>query len=346
MASAGPPSTDAAPPPTPVARTPKSRTWIIVGAVVVVAVVVVAGLYFADPGLFGVKGTAPAEAGGFAQGQVVHFTYSGQWECKPVLSVLVPGVASAASNVTQCGVISANVNSVEPTQLPEWVIVPAFAGLSIFGVTALGATAAGFPQFKASGGTSVVATDCGGGGSPTGCADHPTYLYSPLFAAVENYLNLTTGYGSLPLGVLPTPAHDHLVNTSTSYPNIPWGTIVVLVLDPNIWPDRATAQCTATVTSNLTSPTGNCLTSIAALDRALLTSSTAVGTAGSFSDNKIWKALGGPSAQVIVPGDVTIPQINNLDSNLYIWFPVDPGPPTTGFPSLTATSGGSASGGY
>ncbi|HZY92669.1 MAG TPA: hypothetical protein VFG07_07890 [Thermoplasmata archaeon] len=301
-----------------------------IAAIVIVVIVVVAGLYFADPSLFGMnKSTPAAEAGGFASGQVVHFTYTGQWECKPSLATVFPSVGSNVTSLTQCGVSGTSVASAESDQLPEWVLVPAFAGLSIFGVTALGASSRGFPQFN----SGVIATDCGAGGSPTGCADHPTYLYSPLFAAVENYLNLTNGYGGLPLGVLPTPAHDHLVNTSTSYPNIPWGTIVVLVLDPNIWPDRASATCSSVETSNLTSPTGNCLTSLAALDRALSTSSSAVGKAGSASDNKIWKALGGPGAQVIVPGDVTIPTINNLDSNLYIWFPVDPGAPTTGFPS-------------
>jgi hypothetical protein len=322
---------------------PKSRTGLIVGAVVVVILVAVAGLYVADPALFGKKASpTPAEAGGFAMGQVVHFNYTGQWECKPGLATVFPSAPTAAANFTQCGVSGTSLTSAEPTQLPEWVLVPAFAGLSIFGVTALGGTAAGFPQFQAS----AIATDCGAGGSPTGCGDHPKYLYSPLFAAVETYLNLTSGYGGLPLGVLPTPAHDHLVNTTTTWPNIPWGTIVVLVLDPNIWPDRASASCTATVTSNLTNPTANCLTSISALGQALTTSSSAVATAGLSSNNKIWKALGGPSVQVIVPGDLTISDINNLDSNLYIWFPVAPGPPPIGFPSLTATAGGSGYGGY
>lgn len=310
-------------------------------ATAIAVILVVAGLYLVDPGLLGLgKKTAPAEAGGFAQGQIVYFNYTGQWECKPNLASILPSAPSNASNFTQCGVSPSTVASVEPTQLPEWVLVPAFAGLSIFGQTALGATAAGFPQFN----RTVVATDCGAGGSPTACPDHPPYLYSPLFAAVEDFLNLSHGYGNLPLGVLPTPAHDHLVNTSTTWPNIPWGTIVVLVLDPNIWPDRATAQCSLVEPTNRTSPTANCLTSLTALDRALSTSSSAVAAAGTSSDNKIWKALGGPSLQVVVPGDLTIAEINNLDSNLYIWFPVAPGPPPIGFPSTTTTSSGS--GGY
>ncbi|HEV2519394.1 MAG TPA: hypothetical protein VGX00_02070 [Thermoplasmata archaeon] len=316
---------------------------MLVGVVIVIVViVVVAGLYIGYPSLFGKKSASSPEAGGFAGGQVVHFTYTGQSECKPDLSTLVASAPASASTYTQCGVIAANVNSVESTQLPEWVLVPAFAGLSIFGVTALGGSSAGFPQFQGA----AIATDCGAGGSPTGCADHPKYIYSPLFAAVETYLNLTNGYNGLPLGVLPTPAHDHLINTTSTWPNIPWGTIVVLVLDPDIWPDRATAQCTASVASNLSSPTANCLTSLTALDRALSTSSHSVVTAGASSDNKIWKALGGPSAQVIVPGDMTIPQVNNnLNSNLYIWFPVAPGAPDVGFPSLTATSASSGYGG-
>lgn len=328
-------------PPAQHVGTSKSRAGIVIAAIFIAAVVVAAGVYFLGPTLFGHKAASPEEAGGFAEGQVVHFTYTGRWECTPSLSVLSPSSPPAAASYTQCGVVGSSVASAEPTQLPEWVLVPAFAGLSIFGVPALGGTPAGFPQFQGR----AVATDCGAGGSPTGCADHPTYLYSPLFASVETFLNLSSGYNGLPLGVLPAPAHDHLVNTTTTWPNIPWGTIVVLVFDPNIWPDRATGQCSATVASNLTNPTANCLTSVTALDAALSTSSHAVVSAGGSSDNKIWKALGGASSQVLVPGDLTIPQVNNLDSNLYIWFPVAPGPPDGGFPSTSATGPTSGYGG-
>ncbi|MGI0070501.1 MAG: hypothetical protein ACRECT_00235 [Thermoplasmata archaeon] len=267
-----------------------------------------------------------AYAGGFTHGCVVTFQYTGNYQCTPGLSTLFPGDANAtnATKETTCAVGAANQTAVN--QVPEWILVPAFAGLSIFGVSALGSTARGFPTFN----SSTILTDCGGGGSPTACPDHPTYIYSPAFTAVELHLGLKNGYGGLPPGVLPTPAHDHLINTSSTYPNVPWGTIAVLVFDPNIFPDRATGTCAASVASNLSSPTGNCLNSLAALERALTTPSTAVATANGA--NPIWQTLGMPPLQVVVPGDLSIPQIDNLDSNLYIPFSVSPGAPPT-FPT-------------
>lgn len=323
-------------PPAPPAPRKRLPTWVTVVVAVAVAVaVVVAGIsiyYVAHPTS---SPTKTFTTGGFTEGQPVTFFYpsvtstpaNGSWVCTPGLTAFFPSETNA-SRSTSCEAGAANQTAV-PGQLPQWVLVPAFAGLSVFGVTALGASAQGFPEFN---GTTIPA-DCGGGGSPTACADHPTYLYSPLFADVENFLNLTTGYGGLPLGVLPTPSHDHLLNTSTTYPNIPWGSIVVLVLDPNIFPNRTTGDCTQVVASNLSNPTGNCLNSIAALDRALSTYSSAVANAnGGANNNPIWKTFGGPTLQVIVPGDLTIPQINELNMNFYDWFAVSPGAPSS-FPS-------------
>lgn len=320
-ASGTPPAT-ASPVPAPRKR---SSLGLIVAAIVIVVVVIVAGLYFAKVGPFATSSPAPApqQAGGFTKGAVVTFVYTGAYSCTPALLSFFPNETTAASK-TNCEAGAADQSAIQ--QVPEWVLVPAFAGLSIFGVTALNATARGFPTFQAS----PLLTDCGAGGSPTACSDHPAYLYSPAFTAVEEYINITSGYGGLPEGVLPTPAHDHLIDTAPTFPNVQWGTIVVLVFDPDIWPDRATGTCSAVVASNLSSPKANCLVSLTALEAALTTESSAVAAAN--GGNPIWQALGSPTEQVVVPGDVTVTELNNLNANLYIPFSVQPGAPAS-FPS-------------
>lgn len=310
---------------------------IAVVAIVIVVGVVLGTLYAYKVGPFArSSSTPPLEEAGFTMGQVVTFTYNGTntFLCTPGMSTMFPGnaTASAAAAKTSCEIGNASQNAV--LQIPEWVLVPAYAGLSIFGVPALGSSADGFPSVN---GTPIL-TDCGAGGTMAACTDHPTYLYSPFFTDVEMQNGLPSGYGGLPLGVLPTPSHDHVINTSTTYPNVEWGTIAVLVLDPNILPNRATGQCTATVNSNLSSPTGNCLTSLDAIDRAFSTCSSSVVKFNKAAKNPIWATLNALSGknvceQIVVPGDLTIPQLNNnLDSNLYIPFSVAPGPPPS-FPT-------------
>lgn len=323
--------TTPSPPPSP-----KGHKGAWIATIVVIIVILAAALsYYYLVYLPGTRSPAPLlQEGGFTQGSVVTFVYNGTdtFLCEPSMTVMFPNdpTASAAAAKTECEVGNASQNAVP--QVPEWVLVPAYAGLSIFGVGALGATARGFPAVNGTG----LLTDCGAGGTPTACVDHPTYLYSPLFAAVEDHLNLTGGYGGLPLGVLPTPAHDHLLDTPTTYPNVEWGTIAVLVLDPNILPDRATGICAATVPSNLSSPTGNCLTSLNALKAAMTTCSSAAANFNAAAKNPIWQTLVSvgvsPCAQVLVPGVASIAQISSLNSNLYIPFLVQPGAPAS-FPS-------------
>ncbi|HEV2316145.1 MAG TPA: hypothetical protein VGV89_01030 [Thermoplasmata archaeon] len=334
--SSAAPTPAAAPPAAPPAKSRVRAAAIAVVAIVIVIVVVLAGLYYAKIGPFASSSSVALEEGGFTLGQVVTFTYNGTntYLCTPGMSTMFPGnsTATAAAGTTMCEVGNAQQNAI--FQVPEWVLVPAFAGLSVFGVSALGASSDGFPTMN---GTTVL-TDCGAGGTKAACVDHPTYLYSPLFVAVEQSIGKPGGYGGLPPGVLPTPAHDHVINTSTDYPNVQWGTIAVLVLDPNILPDRASGACTATVHSNLSNPIGNCLTSLAALDRAATTCSSSVVAYNTATANPIWKTLNGLAKgtvcdQVVVPGDLTIPQINaNLNGNLYIPFKVTPGAPSS-FPS-------------
>lgn len=302
--------------------------WV---AIVVVILVVAGGLgyYYGVyvPGHKSPSGSglnSSLEMGGFADGQVVTFVYNGShnYLCTPSMSVMFPGnaTASAAASTTQCEVGNASQNAVP--QVPQYILVPAFAGLSIFGVGALGANASGFPEVNGS----AWATDCGAGGTTTACPDHPTYLYSPLFAEVEAHLNITKGYGGLPEGVLPTPAHDHLLNTATTFPNVEWGITVVLVLDPNIYPEQQAASCKVAAPSNLSSPTGNCLTSFTALQDAVKGCSSSAVSFNSATKNPIWQTLVGAGvpgcSQVYVPGGTS-----QLNGNLYIPFAVVPGAP-------------------
>jgi hypothetical protein len=298
----------------------------MIAAIVVVVIVVIAAIgvyYYLKPKS---SGSPLLQEAGFNAGTVVTFTYNGTntFVCTPSLTSFYSG-ATAAAAVTQCEVGGNNQNAI-PDQVPEWVLVPAFAGLSIFGVPALGASADGFPTFL----SSTTLTDCGAGTTKAACVDHPALIYSPFFTAVEQHIAITAGYGGYPEGVLPTPAHDHLLNGSNTVPNVEWGTIAVLVFDPNIFPDRVTGACTAVVVSNLSTPTGHCLNSLAALAAALSTHSSSVPTAN--NKNPIWETESNTTLQVVVPGDVSIAQLNNLNSNLYIPFAVTPGAPS-GFPT-------------
>lgn len=253
-----------------------------------------------------------AQTPGFYNGAVVVFTYPKNYNCTPGLLTYFSN-QTVAAKLTTCEVGAGN-STAEANAASLWVIVPAFAGLSIFGVPALGASSLGFPTFN----NSTLVTDCGAGGTPAGCPDHPEFLYSPFFTAVEQHINITNGYGGLPEGVLPTPSHDHLINCC--FTTVPWYTIVVLDFDPNIFPNVVTGQCAQVAASNLTDPTANCLSSYSGLVNALTThiNATAVN-----ANNPIWQTLGGPTTQVVVPGAATAAQISNANSNLFEHFTVN-----------------------
>jgi hypothetical protein len=270
--------------------------------------------------LFTTLPTANATAsGGFLNSKPITFKYSGNYTCSPDANALL-GNGSAVENsikFTNCEVGAAGNNT---GQLPLWITVPAYAGLSIFGVPSLGASPQGFPMYA----NSVILTECGGGGSPSACPDHPTYLYSPVFTAVEQHLGITTGVLGLPEGVLTTPAHSHIVNSNASGANVDWYVISVLVLDPNIMPNATTGKCTQVVASNLSNSTANCLTSLAALQRALVTSSSDVHSVN--ANNPIYQTLAGNSVinlQVLVPGDTVVTELQGDNTNVAIPFAVN-----------------------
>ena len=140
------------------------------------------------------------------------------------------------------------------------------------------------------------------------CPDHPTYLYSPVFTAVEQHLSIANGIYGLPEGVLPTPAHSHIVSSNASGADAQWYVMQRFGnSDPNIMPNATTGKCTQVVPSNLTNATGNCLTSLAALQRALVTTSSDVFQVN--QNNPIYQTLAGNTTirlQVVVPGDTVV----------------------------------------
>lgn len=259
------------------------------------------------------------KSGGFMQGNITTFGYTQNYVCSPSVTAFISnGEATNASKVTTCLVGAGNKSAV-PGAFPVFVLVPAYAGLSIFGVPQLGATSQGYPTFNGQ----TIVTQCGAGGTMAACPDHPTFLYSPVFTLVEQHLGIKNGVFGLPEGVLPTPAHDHVVGFTTDQ-SIPWYVVAVLVFDPNIMPNPITGQCTKVVDSNLTNPTGNCLTSFDALTRAMNTRTTATAMANATQNNPIYDTLGGVSTQVLIPGVTIISENSPANTNLFIFFNVTP----------------------
>ncbi|MBI3859594.1 MAG: hypothetical protein HY296_05070 [Thaumarchaeota archaeon] len=327
-----------------VSRRHAVSTIVVVGILVAVIVVAAGGYYLLAPGNTGTtsQSTTPTSthttssattsnnlvdislilngttSAGFYDNQVVSFLYTQDFTCTPALSNFAQNQTEAnlAAARTACEVGGGNRTAVA-NAAPVFILVPAFAGLSIFGVQDLGATSQGYPTFN----NHLVFTQCGAGGTKSACSDHPTLIYSPYFTAVEQHLGIKTGYGGLPEGVLPTPAHDHVVNYAGG-PSIPWDVITVLVFDPNIMPDGATGECHQWVNSNLTSATGNCLTSFDALTAAMTTNSAANAAANSTQSNPIYTTLGGPSAQILIPGVTIVSDTSPTNTNLFLYFSV------------------------
>jgi hypothetical protein len=255
---------------------------------------------------------------GFFNSQLVSFGYTAEFTCTPALAKYASNQTEAAKaiQVTSCEVGGGNSSAVANT-VPVFILVPAFAGLSIFGVPSLGATSQGYPTFDGQ----LVFTQCGAGGTVSACSDHPKVLYSPDFTLVEQHLGIKAGIFGLPEGVLPTPAHDHVVDYEGG-PSIPWDVITVLVFDPNIMPDGSTGQCHQAVASNLTSPTHNCLTSFAALAAALTTKTTANANANKTQNDPIYDTFGGVSTQVLIPGVTMVTDNSPTNTNLFLYFKV------------------------
>jgi hypothetical protein len=260
-------------------------------------------------------GTPGGVAAGFAEGRPVTIRYSGNYSCVPNLLAFYPGESVAAAR-TPCEIGRANGGGAGNSS-PEWILIPAFAGLSIFGMQALGASPRGFPMYNGA----PLPTDCGASGAPTSCSEQPADFYSPLFGALERYLGFAFGPEGLPYGVLPAPSEDTLLASAAPQPSASWSTIFVFVFDPNIYPNRTGASCSVTVSSGLANPIGNCLTSVAALRAAAATPDGAVSIAN--ANNPLWRAWGEPRDQVYVPAV----SVDYPNANLILPFSSVPGLP-------------------
>ncbi|MDE1761813.1 MAG: hypothetical protein KGH59_00320 [Candidatus Micrarchaeota archaeon] len=251
-------------------------------------------------------------SGGFYDSNNVAFIYNRPYFCTPPSNTLFPksSDAQAAMSVNGCELgVSGNNLAADP----QWIVVPAYAGLTVFGIKS---SPQGFPIYQ----NATVITQCGVGDMISKCPDHPSYLYSPIFTEVEKYLNITSGVVGLPEGVLPTPAHDHVISDDELGADTNWYNIGVFVFDPNIMPNATDGKCHQVVPSNLSDPTANCLTSLSALAAAMQTQSSSVGAAN--ANNPIWNAIGRPRMQIFVPNDSLVSQINNSNSNFKIPFSV------------------------
>jgi len=309
---------------------------MVVVAIVVVVILVLAGAltyYFvvAKPS----SSPAALESAAFDDGQIVTFHYNGTntWVCTPSIGQMLPGdpYVAAASKVTNCE--SGNASQNAEQQIPMYVLVPGFAGFSDYGISSLGASSHGFPEVN---GTPLL-TQCPAAGYPDSCPDRPADLYAASYAAYEKSTGYPNGIDGLPIGVLPSVAEDRLLNGNDTSPNVYWGTILVLVLDPNIFPAQSSPTCTKVSDSNLSNPTGNCLTSFSALKAATETCSSSVVGFNSAVKNPLWESLvasGTPKcAQVYIPGvDGAKGNLNTLNENEYIPYSVSVGAPSS-FPS-------------
>ncbi|NON63356.1 hypothetical protein, partial [Acidianus sp. RZ1] len=180
---------------------------------------------------------------GFYNGEVITFNYTMNFECTTPSSNIFPN-QSVEQAVDGCEV-GVNSTAYPAGAAPVYVIVPAFAGLSIFGNHGplnLGATPQGLPVFSYNNSNYTIITQCGADLTPAACPDHMPLIYSPAFTAVEQHIGIKNGVLGLPEGVLPTPAHEHIV-TFTTNTSIPWYIVVVLVFNPNIYPNGLTGQC-------------------------------------------------------------------------------------------------------
>jgi len=264
--------------------------------------------------------------GGFLSNKIVSFVFYRPPVCSPSLTTLFNDKAAAdASAKTNCEVGAKG--TFPPAAVPVWGMVPMFAGLSVFGIPQFGSTLQGFPTYR----NQTVLTNCAAIGSALSCPDHPALMYSPAFVAVQQSMGINNGLMGLPEGVMPFPAHTHLVNTDVGQKDVPWYVVSVLVWDPNIFPNPVTGTCAQTVPSSLTNATANCLTSLKALQAALTTTNNAVAQAN--ANNPVWAALGKPLTQVIIPGVTDPSQISNSNTNIDVPFAVveqSPYPPYIG----------------
>lgn len=264
----------------------------------------------------------------FQNGNTVSLVYFDNFTCIPAPTAVYMNSSESvnATAVTACEFgSSTGVNMTG--SIPRWGLIPAFAGLSVYGYAAYGSAPLGYPTYNGQ----TIFTECAAGMTSKACIRRPTYIYSPITSAIEQGVNISNGINGLPEGVLPNAARDLLVSpkkngtVSRSYEVRVW------VFDPNIFPDPATGKCMQVAPSSLADPTAHCLTSVTALQAAISTNDTAISAIN--ANNILWKVAGRPDTQVVIlaavllPGNSTNPQfgvqqsedINLSNTNLFTW---------------------------
>lgn len=227
----------------------------------------------------------------FQNGKVVQYVYYSNYTCSPGITGVYLNISQVynASKVTQCETgSSAGVNVTGA--IPKWNLVPAFAGTSVWGWTQFGSSSNGYPMWNGT----VIMTQ-----APAGIvAMQPKYFYSPLTAMNEQSVNQSSGINGLPVGVLPSAAHDVLISPLKSNAITRSYRITVAVYDPNIFPNPTTGKCTQVAPSSLPNATSNCLTSVAALQAAIATTDNSVATIN--KGNPLWVNAGNLTTQAAI----------------------------------------------
>ncbi|BCS91299.1 MAG: hypothetical protein ARM1_0756 [Candidatus Micrarchaeota archaeon] len=253
---------------------------------------------------------------GFYDNNVVMLIYTKNYTCTPGISASM--LNSTVDSLTKgCEIGILNNATYNSSVMKAYELIPAYTGFGVFGFYAIGADQYGFPQFSYNGSVYNIVTSCGASGSRADCNYTPSYVYSPFFSSLESLVS-NHGIGGLPKGVLPLPSSDYLLTSVTNRSN-PINIVAVLVLDPNIMPDPITGECSRIVQSNLSNPIADCLNSTTALYNALQTKDSAVAAAN--ANNIVWKDLGEPEYQVIIPGLTSPSELANItNTNIILYF--------------------------
>ena len=192
--------------------------------------------------LFGsVNAATSVKINAFQDGNTIHLTYFNNFTCFPGPSAIFMNSSESinASSVTACEFGSAvNVNTTN--SIPRWGLIPAFAGLSVYGYNAYGSTPQGYATYNGI----AIPTICGAGQSSSACVHRPGYIYSPILSAIEKGAGIVGGLSGMPKGVLPNAARDILVSQKKNGTIVSSYEVRVWVFDPNIFPNSTTGKCT------------------------------------------------------------------------------------------------------
>ncbi len=247
----------------------------------------------------------------FQNGSIVTLVTYSNSTCAPSLNSLYPNSTETANALgfTNCEV--GTIVNRTSTDMPRWNLIPSFTGLSIYGIASWGATPQGYPTYNGM----TIATQCGASGTASECSSNKiSYFYSPKQSAIEKSLGIYNGINGLPEGVLPNPANDKILpSNKTGTPTLSY-LVRVAVYDPNIFPNATTGKCKQVAPSNLSNPTGDCLTSFSALKAAFVTTDNAIPAIN--SNNPLYQAAGKPMTQVVLVGSLGKISLNASNTNL------------------------------